>query len=100
MSQLDSPEPGCCRCLHERGRLAAVSIRVVLIGGAHDGREFYVPDDDRIITSGVLALPELDDPSPADLVAGSLAGSTFTLLNYRWNGTVREDGARQYRLDP
>jgi hypothetical protein len=77
-----------------------VSIRVVLIGGAHDGRAFYVPDDDPIITSGVMALPEFDDPSPADLVADVRAGSTFTLLHYRWDGTVREDGARQYRLDP
>jgi hypothetical protein len=76
-----------------------VSILVVLIGGAHDGREFYVPDDDPIIMSGAMVLPECDDPSPADLVADLLAGSTFTLLPYRWNGTVREDGARRYRLD-
>jgi hypothetical protein len=66
-----------------------VSVLVVLIGGAEDGREFRVPDDDPIATSGVLALPEFDVP----------ASETFTLLHYRWDGTEREDGARRFRLD-
>jgi hypothetical protein len=76
-----------------------VSILVVLLGGAQDGREFRVPDDDPIAMSGVMALPEFDNLSPADLVADLAAGSTFTLLHYRWDGTVRKDGARRFRLD-
>jgi hypothetical protein len=72
-----------------------MSIMVVLIGGAEDGREFHVPDDDPIATSGVMALPR---PSPADRVADVAAGPTFTLLRYRWDGTAREDGARRFRL--
>jgi hypothetical protein len=66
-----------------------VSVLVVLIGGADDGREFRMPDDDPIATSGVMALPEPEVPP----------GETFTLLRYRWDGTVRADGARRYRLD-
>jgi hypothetical protein len=64
-----------------------VSVLVVLVGGAEDGREFRVPDNDPIATSGVMALPEPDEP----------AGETFTLLRYRWDGSVREDGARRFR---
>jgi hypothetical protein len=66
-----------------------MSVLVVLVGGAEDGREFRVPDDDAIATSGVVALPEPDEPP----------GETFTLLRYRWDDTVREDGARRFRLD-
>ena len=67
-----------------------MSVLVVLIGGAADGREFRVPDDDPIAASGVLALPE-SEPS----------GETFTLLRYRWDGSERGDGARRFRLaDP
>jgi hypothetical protein len=69
-----------------------VSILVVLIGGSEDGRVFRVPDDDPIATSGVLALPESHPSSPA-------IDSTFTLLRYCWDGTVREDGARRFRLE-
>jgi hypothetical protein len=76
----------------------AVSTLVVLIGGAHDGREFRVPDDDPIVTSGVLNLPEFDGPPPEDPVA-ELAGATFTVLRYRWDGTTRADGARPFYLD-
>jgi hypothetical protein len=68
-----------------------VSVLVVLVGGAEDGREFRVPDDDPIATSGVFALPEPD--------ADDAVGPTFTLLHYRWDGTEREDGARRYRLE-
>jgi len=71
-----------------------VSVLVALIGGAEDGREFRVPDDDPIATSGVVALPEPDAPAPAHLV-----GATFSLLHYRWDGTVRADGARRFRLE-
>lgn len=66
-----------------------MSVLVVLIGGAADGREFRVPDDDPIATSGVLPLPEFDEQ----------AGDTFTLLRYRWDGSERADGARRFRLD-
>ncbi len=66
-----------------------MSVLVVLIGGAEDGREFRMPDDDPIATSGVMALPEPEEPP----------GETFTLLRYRWDGTERADGARRYRLD-
>jgi hypothetical protein len=66
-----------------------MSVLVVLIGGAADGREFRVPDDDPIATSGVMGLPESDEP----------AGETFTLLRYRWDGSERADGARRFRLD-
>jgi hypothetical protein len=68
-----------------------VSVLVVLVGGAEDGREFRVPDDDPIATSGVFALPEPD--------ADEAVGPTFTLLHYRWDGAERDDGARRYRLD-
>jgi hypothetical protein len=68
-----------------------VSVLVVLVGGPEDGREFRVPDDDPIATSGVLALPE---PGSDEAV-----GATFTLLHYRWDGTEREDGARRFRLE-
>jgi hypothetical protein len=71
-----------------------VSVLVVLVGGAEDGREFRVPDDDLIATSGVVALPESDAPTPAHL-----GWETFSLLRYRWDGTVRGDGARRFRLD-
>jgi hypothetical protein len=71
-----------------------VSVLVVLIGGAADGREFRVPDDDPIAASGVIAVPESAPPSPADL-----AEETFTLLRYRWDGTERADGARRFRLE-
>ena len=37
-----------------------MSTLVVLIGGAHDGREFQFPDDDPVITSGTMNLPEFD----------------------------------------
>ena len=77
-----------------------MSTRVVLIGGAQDGREFHVPDDDPIVRAGVMVVPEFVGPSPADLGTGLAAGSTFTLLHYRWDGTVRDDGTRRYRLDP
>lgn len=77
-----------------------MSTRVVLIGGAQDGREFHVPDDDAIVRAGVMAMPEFDEPSPADLGTDLAAGPTFTLLHYRWDGTVRDDGTRCYRLDP
>jgi hypothetical protein len=76
-----------------------VSILVVLIGGPQDGQEVHVPDDDSIVTTGVMAVPEFDAPSPADLVADLTVGSTFTLLHYRWDGTMRNDGARRFRLD-
>ncbi|TWF80984.1 hypothetical protein FHX44_116927 [Pseudonocardia hierapolitana] len=76
-----------------------MSVLVVLIGGAEDGRQFRVPNDDPIATSGVLALPEVDAPSQDDPVADEAARATFTLLRYRWDGTVREDGARRYRLE-
>jgi hypothetical protein len=66
-----------------------VSVLVVLIGGAEDGREFRVPDDDPIAASGVLAVPESAD----------VGGETYTLLHYRWDGTERADGARRFRLD-
>jgi len=66
-----------------------MSVLVVLIGGAADGREFRVPDDDPIATSGSMALPESDEP----------AAETFTLLRYRWDGSERADGARRFRLD-
>jgi hypothetical protein len=66
-----------------------VSVLVVLIGGAEDGREFCMPDDDSIATSGVMVLPVPEVP-PRE---------TFTLLRYRWDGTVRADGARRFRLD-
>ncbi|GAA5128893.1 hypothetical protein [Pseudonocardia adelaidensis] len=69
-----------------------MSVLVVLVGGAEDGREFRVPDDDPIATSGVLALPDTAAPPAAGLV-----GETFTLLRYRWDGTVRGDGARRFR---
>jgi hypothetical protein len=71
-----------------------VSVLVVLIGGAEDGREFRVPDDDPIATSGVVALPEPDAPTQAHL-----AGATSALRRYRWDGTEREDGARRFRLE-
>jgi hypothetical protein len=48
----------------------------------------------------VIAVPEFDEPSPADLGTDLAAGPTFTLLHYRWDGTVRDDGTRCYRLDP
>ena len=71
-----------------------MSVLVVLVGGAEDGREFRVPDDDPIATAGVLALPEPGAPAPAHLAA-----ATFSQLRYRWDGTVREDGARRFRLE-
>jgi hypothetical protein len=80
-----------------RGTLAAVSARVVLIGGAHDGREFHVPDDDPIVTTGVMDIADLDDASPADMGKDPATGQTF-MLRYRWDGTVRDDGTRRYRL--
>jgi hypothetical protein len=67
-----------------------VSVLVVLVGGAEDGREFRVPDDDPIAASGVVTLPEPGEP----------AGETSTVLRYRWDGTTRGDGARRFRLDP
>ena len=77
-----------------------MSARVVLIGGPQDGREFHVPDDDPIVRAGVIAVPEFDGPSPADLCTDLAAGQTFTLLHYRWDGTVRDDGTRRYRMAP
>jgi hypothetical protein len=71
-----------------------VSVLLVLIGGPEDGREFRVPDDDPIATSGVLALPEPGAPTSAHLGA-----ATFAQLRYRWDGTVRGDGARRFRMD-
>jgi hypothetical protein len=65
-----------------------MSVLVVLIGGAADGREFRVPEDDPIATAGVMNLPESEEP----------AGETFTLLRYLWDGTERGDGARRFRL--
>jgi hypothetical protein len=83
-----------------RGTLAAVSTRIVLIGGAQDGREFHAPDDDPIVEEGVVAIPESESPSPAESASDRTAGSTFTLLRYRWDGTARDDGARRYRFEP
>ncbi|QYN33554.1 hypothetical protein K1T35_34435 [Pseudonocardia sp. DSM 110487] len=37
-------------------------------------------------------------PAPEDPVA-DLAGATFTVLRYRWDGTTRADGARPFYLD-
>ena len=61
-----------------------MSTRVVLVGGAQDGQEFHVPDDDPIIRNRVLVLPVPGEPHDA---------------LYRWDGTVRGDGARRYRLE-
>jgi hypothetical protein len=71
-----------------------VSTRVVLVGGAQDGREFHVPDDDPIVRRGVVALPESGGLTPDP------GAEQYTLLHYRWDGTEREDGARRYRVDP
>jgi hypothetical protein len=81
-----------------RGTLVAVSVLVVLFGGPRDGWEFRVPDDDAVATSGLVDLPEFDEPPPDDLISGLAAGSSFT-LRYRWDGTVSADGARRFRLD-
>jgi hypothetical protein len=75
-----------------------VSVLVVLIGGAQDGKEFRVPDDDPIATSGVIDLAEFDGQSPDEVAAKLAAGATFTPVRYRWDGTVRADGARCFRM--
>lgn len=70
-------------------------IRVELYGGSRDGHEFVVSGS----LARVLEVPEADAPRLLDYAASpGPETATFRRVLYCWDGTVRADGVRRYRL--
>lgn len=74
-----------------------MSISIELIGGTADGRLLVVPDD---FLRRPLLVPVA--PSLTAILTLDPARLEDTLqprpLEYHWDGTVREDGVRRFRL--
>ena len=77
------------------------TVTIELIGGPGDGRLFAVPDE-FLSGTGTLQIPVA--PSLAEMLDGYGNPSNpdvelgYRVLIYQWDGTVREDGVRRFRL--
>lgn len=69
---------------------------VVLVGGPHDGKRMFIPDDRQ---DWMMPAPE-----PAPTIQSLLAAASRDpqpilpkITLYRWTGSIRDDGVRVFR---